>query len=40
MKEIYEKPELKINEFNSVDVMTASDAPTIPGDDNDKVFGE
>lgn len=40
MKEIYEKPELKINEFNSVDVMTASDVPAIPGDDNDKVFGE
>lgn len=35
MKEIYEKPELKISEFSSVDVMTASD-----GDDNFVDFGK
>lgn len=39
MKEFYEKPELKINEFNSVDVLTYS-TTTIPGDDNDTNFGE
>lgn len=39
MKEIYEKPELKINEFNSVDILT--DSATIdPGDDNFTDFGE
>lgn len=39
MKEFYEKPELKINEFKSVDVLTDS-TTTIPGDDNDTNFGE
>ena len=39
MKEFYEKPELKINEFKSVDVLTDS-TTTDPGDDNFTDFGK
>jgi len=33
MKEIYTKPEVKVDDYKNVDVMTASSMPVISDDD-------